>query len=260
MVDLAAAGPVPVANGIGWAGPFAQLPPAVLPTGEPVDYPGYGSYDYPVPTPDQPVAPIPDQYPVSIPPAFAALEPVGFSELEPVGFEALEPVGFEELEPVCFAALEPVGFEALEPVGFDALESVDFEAPEQVGFPGLEPVGFVPLEPVGQLAYALVFDTGQRLLVEGPGLIGRGPQALDPRLTCVPIADPERSVSKVHLEYALDKTGVWVKDRASTNGSTLMRVGEPTRNLVPGEFVLLQGGDRVTFGSRYLRLEEVMLS
>ncbi|MDR0285634.1 MAG: FHA domain-containing protein [Propionibacteriaceae bacterium] len=102
-----------------------------------------------------------------------------------------------------------------------------------------------------------MFDTGLRLPVAGPGLIGRGPESREPGVTCTAITDPDRSVSKVHLEYGRDEYGLWVKDRGSTNGSTLQHAGGVATPLVAGEATRLVTGDVVTFGHRSFRVEEV---
>jgi predicted component of type VI protein secretion system len=104
-------------------------------------------------------------------------------------------------------------------------------------------------------ALELVFDTGQRLRVSGPSLIGRHPSS--PSHRCLAVEDPARSVSKVHLEVGLDAQGLWVMDRHSTNGSTLTRAGQAPSRLVGGQPVHLGPGDTVSFGRRHFRVAVV---
>jgi pSer/pThr/pTyr-binding forkhead associated (FHA) protein len=49
---------------------------------------------------------------------------------------------------------------------------------------------------------------------------------------------------------------VWIKDRGSTNGSSLTRDGV-SAPLPPGEMVYLSPGDTVWFGRRSIRVEAV---
>jgi len=86
--------------------------------------------------------------------------------------------------------------------------------------------------------------------------VGRNPFTLDLSVQCTAIADPELSVSKVHLEYGITAAGLWVKDRGSTNGSRLERPGRPPVTLAPAEAVPLAVGDTVWFGKRHFRVEE----
>ena len=121
---------------------------------------------------------------------------------------------------------------------------------------------FAPLAPVQPAQplvshLELVFDTGQRVRADGPGLVGRNPSSSDPAVTCTAVTDPDMSVSKIHVEYGKDGMGLWVKDRGSTNGSTLVREGGSPTPLVPGQVVHVAAGDRVTFGHRSFTIEEV---
>jgi len=125
------------------------------------------------------------------------------------------------------------------------------------GLPWGAPI--LPRPPTQQagVSYVLVFDTGQRVAVRGPGLIGRNPGSTDKAVTCTSIKDPTMSVSKIHLEYGLDAQGLWVTDRGSTNGSTLQKPGLAPSRLIPGQVVHLDVGDSVGFGQRSVRVEGV---
>lgn len=105
----------------------------------------------------------------------------------------------------------------------------------------------------------LAFDTGQRVRVNGSGLVGRNPTTSNPAVTCTAVTDPDMSVSKVHVEYGTNAAGLWVKDRGSTNGSTLMRPGLDPVPLVPGQPIHVVAGDTITFGHRSFTVEEVHL-
>ncbi|WP_349426638.1 RDD family protein [Microbacterium sp. LWS13-1.2] len=101
-------------------------------------------------------------------------------------------------------------------------------------------------------AVVLEFDTGARIALPGAGiLIGRDPSPApgDNGLTLVPIEDPTKSISKTHL--ALLRTGgaIIAVDRASTNGSALIRDGAE-HSLPPGQGVTVRSGDTLLLGDR----------
>lgn len=100
------------------------------------------------------------------------------------------------------------------------------------------------------------FDDGVRITLPGTGvLIGRDPAAApgDAGLALVPLADPTRSISKTHL--ALVRTGgaVVAIDRASTNGSALLRDGAELA-LSPGQGIAIRSGDTLLLGERRARV------
>lgn len=78
--------------------------------------------------------------------------------------------------------------------------------------------------PVAGPSAVLRLWDGRRLTLAGTALMGRNPTPRDGeaapthRLT---LDDPVRSVSKTHLEVGVDAQGVWVRDRASTNGTVV---------------------------------------
>jgi predicted component of type VI protein secretion system len=107
-------------------------------------------------------------------------------------------------------------------------------------------------------ALELVFDTGERVLVQGGGLIGRDPAAREESglAHLIAIQDPDRSVSKTHVEFGLTDGALWVKDHGSTNGSTLTRPGGTPFDLKPGQQMGVDVGDVVTFGERRFQVTE----
>ncbi|MDR0847633.1 MAG: FHA domain-containing protein [Propionibacteriaceae bacterium] len=109
------------------------------------------------------------------------------------------------------------------------------------------------------MAVDLVFDTGQRVRVSGPGLLGRNPQSADPHVVCTAVEDPDMSISKTHLEVGVDVQGFWVRDRGSTNGSALLDNSGQPRRLEAGVSVHPKIGDIVTMGHRRFRVDEARL-
>lgn len=62
------------------------------------------------------------------------------------------------------------------------------------------------------------------------------------------VTDVTRTVSKAHLSFRVEASGVWLTDLGSTNGSTIIgRYGAPTA-LAAGTAVLAAYGSTVTVG------------
>jgi hypothetical protein len=102
------------------------------------------------------------------------------------------------------------------------------------------------------------FDTGERATIGGLVLVGRRPAASagEHLARLVAINDPSRSVSKTHLAMGEDDNGVWVVDRHSTNGTTVVPPVGRLHECQPGERVYLAPGSRVMFGERSFAVRE----
>lgn len=102
----------------------------------------------------------------------------------------------------------------------------------------------------------LTLSSGEHLRVAGRGVIGRDPSeapgAYAHRITLV---DTEKLLSRAHLEFGLEADGqFWISDLHSTNGVTIERAGQAPQRCLPGYRVVIQPGDRVTFGGRILTI------
>jgi pSer/pThr/pTyr-binding forkhead associated (FHA) protein len=102
----------------------------------------------------------------------------------------------------------------------------------------------------------LTLSSGEHLRVAGRGVIGRDPAeapgAYAHRITLV---DTEKLLSRAHLEFGLEADGqFWISDLHSTNGVTIERAGQAPQRCLPGYRVVIQPGDRVTFGGRILTI------
>lgn len=100
----------------------------------------------------------------------------------------------------------------------------------------------------------VTFDDGRVLTVDRLALVGRNPSPA-PDVQVVRVVDPSRSVSKTHLQLAVDSAGgAWVVDRGSTNG-TLVTLPDGAQVVCPVDHpVRLRVGARVAFGDRSLRV------
>lgn len=108
--------------------------------------------------------------------------------------------------------------------------------------------------PARAAAAVLAFDSGERFAIAGAALIGRNPSPSPGEVVehLLPIADDTRSVSKTHLLIAVAPLAA--VDRASTNGSSVVRAGAE-HALEPGRPFALVPGDVVRFGDRTVVVE-----
>lgn len=100
----------------------------------------------------------------------------------------------------------------------------------------------------------LAFDTGDRFALTGAALIGRNPSPSDGEAVehLLPLTDDTRTVSKTHVLVTVAPLAV--VDRASTNGSAVVRAGVE-QQLEPGRPFALEPGDVVRFGDRTFTIE-----
>jgi uncharacterized RDD family membrane protein YckC len=110
--------------------------------------------------------------------------------------------------------------------------------------------------PVTAGSWRVTFDSGESLVVEGLGLVGRRPEGRpgEPVRHVVPLSSENMSISKTHAQFHLASDGTLVvMDRGSTNGSILVRQGV-SRELSAGKPATLLDGDRVLFGDRQMHV------
>ena len=99
----------------------------------------------------------------------------------------------------------------------------------------------------------LDFDDQRSMILDGNLIIGRDPssRADEPGANLLALGDEGRSVSKTHLRLDAGPAGVFVVDRHSTNGVTVVTAGVPLA-CVPGEPTLVPALSTVRFGDRHL--------
>lgn len=121
--------------------------------------------------------------------------------------------------------------------------------------PGVRP-GDEPEPEPGPAGAVVEISDGQRVLVQHTALVGRNPAAAADGVQLVRVVDPTRSVSKTHLQLAVEPSGVWVADRGSTNG-TVVTLPDGAQVICPvDQPVRLRVGAVVVFGDCALRLVE----
>ncbi|WP_203668080.1 RDD family protein [Cellulomonas pakistanensis] len=97
---------------------------------------------------------------------------------------------------------------------------------------------------------ALVLDTGERVPVTGPGLVGRRPvPGAEHWDHLVTVDDPEQSVSSTHLAFWPVDGGLDVVDRGSTNGTVLLDATGKPWTLPPGQPARVGAGWTLVLGS-----------
>lgn len=96
----------------------------------------------------------------------------------------------------------------------------------------------------------LSFSTGQRVVVSGKAVIGRKPAqtAAATGAQAIELLDDTRSVSRVHLYFALEAGRASVADAGSSNGSSIERAGAQIALQGAGPPVEVTPGDRVWVG------------
>jgi hypothetical protein len=77
----------------------------------------------------------------------------------------------------------------------------------------------------------LRLDDGQDIHLAARGFIGRNPA--DPAgpmnytdgatAQLIPVRDATKTVSKTHLAFGIDGSGLWIQERGSTNGTKIVR-------------------------------------
>jgi hypothetical protein len=215
--------------------PFAAAP-AALRLAEPV-----GQSLPPVPAPAWPLAP-----PASAPAPGYDAPPYAVPQARPAGNGAPQPVDVRALRDQ--SPFEP----ALQPGGGHLSENGRLlnghnPAPDTTA---MTP----PPQPLPRVEVAI--DTGEQAIVPGLLLVGRAPTPAggDDGAGLLPVNDPSLSVSKTHLAVGVDRSGVWVQDRNSTNGSWLDEGVGQLRRLEPGVRTPVPPGTRVMIGERVLTL------
>jgi hypothetical protein len=105
-----------------------------------------------------------------------------------------------------------------------------------------------------QTTIAMTIDNGEVVVMAAFGLLGRNPsaEAGDPYAQLVAVPDSTRTVSKTHLAYGVEAGEIWVMDRHSTNGTTVVSADGHRTTCPPGFRTLVRPGQTVQFGDRTL--------
>lgn len=108
--------------------------------------------------------------------------------------------------------------------------------------------------PAGEGAVHVILDDGVEFQLSGSALIGRQPQPApgEDIEILVQLHDVARSVSKTHLGLHWDGRQLWVEDRHSANGTTVLDPGGTWQSLQAGRPYPVSPGTRIQLGGRRL--------
>ncbi|WP_295122475.1 FHA domain-containing protein [uncultured Leifsonia sp.] len=101
-----------------------------------------------------------------------------------------------------------------------------------------------------RVRFRLTFGNGEDHQVVGHSILGRRPtpQPGDESPRLITISDPERSVSKTHLELGIENGTLWISDRWSSNGTVLVTPHGVGRICDPGRRYEVEAGSTVEIG------------
>jgi hypothetical protein len=141
---------------------------------------------------------------------------------------------------------------------------VDEQAPEVIAAPVAPPAA--PSAPAQQVtppapaapasataAWTLVLADGSEVPVRGVLLLGRNPApfATWPQAQLLAVTDTTQSVSKTHVAFEVDDSGLWVHDLNSTNGVWVVN-GSDVTEVAPGRRVNVPAGASIELGDYVL--------
>lgn len=120
----------------------------------------------------------------------------------------------------------------------------------------------VDAEAVGTVAgerLLLIFDTGQREQLPLPvsANLGRNPAASLPTDAILTVRDPDQTVSKTHARLEQTRTGLWLIDNGSRNGTDLIDEAGLVTTIEPGVRTLVDDGVRVRLGNRVFTISRL---
>ncbi|MET4780457.1 RDD family protein [Glaciihabitans sp. UYNi722] len=115
----------------------------------------------------------------------------------------------------------------------------------------------VPTVPHTRVA-VLVSDDGRRYDVDGEALLGRNPESKqgEPPLSLISIGDPSFSISKTHAVVGVDDNGVWIEDRNSSNGTSVVGADGVEAEVLPGTRAHAPWGSSIMLGHRRFDVRE----
>lgn len=95
----------------------------------------------------------------------------------------------------------------------------------------------------------LIFDSGQRELIDMPVTLGRAPAAVEGSRAVV-VPDATMSLSRTHMRLGPTATGAWIEDSFSANGTQIRTPDGRIMELTGGQAVEVPAGTEVIMGDR----------
>ena len=107
----------------------------------------------------------------------------------------------------------------------------------------------VPVTPPRTQLLWLIFDSGQRELIDIPVTLGRAPAAVEGSRAVV-VPDATMSLSRTHMRLGPTATGAWIEDSFSANGTQIRTPDGRVMELTGGQAVEVPAGTEVIMGDR----------
>ena len=106
-----------------------------------------------------------------------------------------------------------------------------------------------PATPPRRQLLWLIFDSGQRELIDMPVTLGRAPAAVEGSRAVV-VPDATMSLSRTHMRLGPTATGAWIEDSFSANGTQVRTPDGRIMELTGGQAVEVPAGTEVIMGDR----------
>ena len=106
-----------------------------------------------------------------------------------------------------------------------------------------------PAAPARAQLLWLIFDSGQRELIDEPLTIGRRPASVEGTRSVV-VPDTTVSLSRTHMRVGPTATGAWIEDAFSANGTQIRTPDGRISALAGGQAVEVPAGTEILMGER----------
>lgn len=118
----------------------------------------------------------------------------------------------------------------------------------QVGVPGRSQWG-APAAPTVRPLLWIIFDSGQRELIDAPLTLGRAPASVEGSRSVV-VPDTTVSLSRTHMRVGPTANGAWIEDSFSANGTQIRTPDGRITALTGGQAVEVPAGTEILMGER----------
>mgnify|MGYP000977128275 CR=1 FL=1 len=106
-----------------------------------------------------------------------------------------------------------------------------------------------PAAPARAQLLWLIFDSGQRELIDEPLTLGRAPASVEGSRSVV-VPDTTVSLSRTHMRVGPTATGAWIEDAFSANGTQIRTPDGRISALAGGQAVEVPAGTEILMGER----------
>lgn len=118
----------------------------------------------------------------------------------------------------------------------------------QAGVPRRSQWG-VPAAPAARPLLWIIFDSGQRELIDSPLTLGRAPASVEGSRSVV-VPDTTVSLSRTHMRVGPTANGAWIEDSFSANGTQIRTPDGRITALTGGQAVEVPAGTEILMGER----------